>query len=106
MKQILDYFTEKKFERNHPIMEMAAVSCPEDQLPDKTRICVFPENDEQGTKTPHFHIRINDTGKNTKAEFEIYINHIHELKIWRAKNKKYQSWDGFANVKKSSFGMA
>lgn len=82
---------------DHRIYEMASISDPTDQLPDKVSIWVYGENDEQATKTPHFHV----IGEN--FEFEVYIRHIHQLDIWRTKriDKKKLSgkWDTRTNIR-------
>ena len=64
------YIDDIQIENEHRLNEMASISDPTDQLPDKVSIWVYGENDEQGTKTPHFHVIGED------FEFEIYIKHI------------------------------
>lgn len=78
--------------------EMARIDTPsKDQLPGNIKIYVYGENDESGTKTPHFHV----IGE--KFEFEVYIEHIKELNIWRTKriDKKSNTntWAGRTNIK-------
>lgn len=82
----------------HHLNEMARIDDPHhDKLPKKIKIWVYGENDEQGSKTPHFHV----IGEN--FEFEIYIRHIHRLDIWRTKfiDKKSNSgtWNERAEIR-------
>lgn len=83
----------------HRLNEMASISSPSDKLPNGVTVWIYGENDEQATKTPHFHIVGED------FEFEVYIRHIHQLDIWRTKriDKKSNSgtWNERANIKKS-----
>lgn len=97
MRNILEILEDKKFYNMHKLFEMATISRAEDKLPQNTKVCVYGENDEQGTKVPHFHVIID----NGKIEFEIYIKNGYELNIWRSKNKKYKDWSNHNNVKKA-----
>lgn len=81
----------------HRLNEMTSISDPTDKLPNKVSVWVYGENDEQATKTPHFHVIGED------FEFEVYIRHIHELDIWRTKRIDKKSlagtWDTRANIR-------
>lgn len=44
----------------HRLDEMAKISRDFDQLPKNAEVWVYGENDEQGTKTPHFHLKIDN----------------------------------------------
>ena len=50
----------------------------------KSSVWVYGENDEQGTKPPHFHIKVND-----RFEFEVKFDNFHDLDIWRSKTIKH-----------------
>ena len=97
--------SDKIFESSHKmvehngemIFEMSTLSRPVDGLPNSTKICVYDENDTQGTKVPHFHVLID----NGNVELEVEIKHIKELNIWRTKGNHPKSCDGFRNVKKA-----
>ena len=80
----------------HRIDDMAAVSSPDDNLPLNTKIYIYGENDEQGTKTPHFHVTID----NRKIELEVELRHAAQLNIWRTKHGHPKSWDGLSNIRK------
>ena len=95
MKSLVEIVEDYQFKKRHRIDEMATISRPTDNLPRNTKICVFGENDIQGTKTPHFHVLID----NGSIVFEIYIKHGYDLNIWRYKNKKYPNWDNLNDVK-------
>ena len=97
MRNILEILEDKKFYNMHKLFEMATISRPEDKLPQNTKVCVYGENDEQGTKIPHFHIII----ENGEIELEVELKHAHELNIWRTKKNYPKSWDGITNVKKA-----
>ena len=56
---------------------------------------VYGEGDEQSTKTPHFHVQID----NGAIESEIKFEHIRTMEIWRTKNNYPKSWDGITNVR-------
>ena len=62
-------------------------------------VWIYGENDEQCTKVPHFHV----IGKN--FEFEVRIQHIYELNIWRTKFidkiRNKNTWNERAKIKKS-----
>lgn len=85
-----------EFLEMHRIDEMATISRPSDNIPNNTKILVYGENDEQGTKTPHFHVNID----NGKIELEIQFKHIDQLIIWRTKGNHPKTWNGVTNVKK------
>lgn len=93
-------FEEKKtLLSDHRLNEMSLLSDYSDKLPGGVKIYVYGENDEQGTKVPHFHVEAED------FIFEVHIKHIHNLDIWRTKkiDKKSNSntWNGRANIRKS-----
>lgn len=79
----------------HRLDEMAKISRDFDQLPKNAEVWVYGENDEQGTKTPHFHLKIN----NGKIELEIKLENIAEMTIWRTKHNFPKSWDGITDVR-------
>lgn len=73
-------FEEKKtLLSDHRLNEMSLLSDYSDKLPGGVKIYVYGENDEQGTKVPHFHVEAED------FIFEVHIKHIHNLDIWRTK---------------------
>lgn len=74
---------------------MGQISSKEDQLPKGTEVWVYGENDEQGTKPPHMHIKVDN-----KHEFEIQFDFLHNLDIWRSKTSK-KDWHNYKNVKKA-----
>ena len=76
------------FESFHPLNEMSNIASKLDQLPRNTKVYVYGENDEQGTKPPHFHVLID----NGALELEIYIRKIRDLIIWRTKGNRPLSW--------------
>lgn len=86
---------QSEFFKMHRLDEKATLSRPTDNIPNDTEIMVYAENDEQGIKTPHFHVSID----NGKIEFEVLFEHIDQLIIWRTKDNYPQTWNGFANVK-------
>ena len=88
-------YTENGFKSRHRIDEMATISRPTDNIPRKSKVMVYGENDEQGTKTPHFHIQIN----NGDIELEVKFEHIRNMEIWRTKNNYPKSWDGITDVR-------
>ena len=88
-------FDEYDFLSKHKIEEMATISRPTDNIPKKSKIIVYGENDENGTKTPHFHVQIN----NGEIELEIKFEHIRNMEIWRTKNNYPKSWDGISDVR-------
>lgn len=70
----------------HRLNEMARIDDPHhDFLPKNIKIYVYGENDEQATKVPHFHVIGED------FEFEVKIEHIYYLDIWRTKFIKDKS---------------
>lgn len=81
----------------HRLNEMALVSSPIDNLPKNTKICVYGENDEQGTKESHMHILID----NGAIELEVKLKNVDNLEIWRTKRNYPKTWDGLSNIKKS-----
>lgn len=97
MKNISEILQDKAFDDKHRLFEIATISRPNDNLPRSARICVCGENDEQGTKTPHFHVLID----NGDIELEVAFRHVKELNIWRTKRNYPKSWDGLSNVKKA-----
>ena len=97
MKQIKEVIQDNNFYSMHRINEMATISRPGDNLPKSAKVCIYGENDEQGTKEPHFHIIID----NGEIELEISLKHAHQLNIWRTKRNYPKSWDGITNVKKA-----
>ena len=93
-------FEEKKtLLSDHRLNEMSLISDYADKLPGGVKIYVYGENDEQGTKVPHFHVEAEN------FIFEVHIKHIHNLDIWRTKkiDKKSNSntWNGRANIRKA-----
>ena len=48
------------FLSKHRIDEIATNSRPTDNIPRKSKVIVYGENDEQATKTPHFHVQIDN----------------------------------------------
>lgn len=97
MKKITEILQDTMFYSLHRINEMSTLSRPADNLPKSAKVCVYGENDEQGTKEPHFHIIID----NGNIELEISLKHVDELNIWRTKRNYPKSWDGLSNVKKA-----
>lgn len=82
----------------HSLNEMARIDDPHiDKIPEKVKIYVYGENDEQATKIPHFHVIGNN------FEFEVHIRHIHNLNIWRTKyiDKKLNknTWNTRTNIR-------
>lgn len=92
------YLTESQMDYLHPMNEMANISVPEDRLRKSTVVCVYPEKDLQGTKTPHIHVEID----NKKIILEVYIEDLRSLRIWRTKygRKISEGWSGVVDVKK------
>ena len=84
-----------EFSSKHRIDEMATISRPTDNIPRKSKVIVYGEGDEQGTKTPHFHVQID----NGDIEFEIKFEHIKNMDIWRTKNNYPKSWNGITDVR-------
>lgn len=79
----------------HRLDEMATISRPSDNLPRKTKVCVYGEGDEQGTKTPHFHVIIG----NGDIELEVVLRHVKNMDIWRTKQGYPKNWDGITDVR-------
>lgn len=79
----------------HRLDEMASISRPYDNIPKNSKIVVYGEYDDQGTKTPHFHVLIN----NGEIDLEIEFKHIRNMTIWRAKGKNQKNWDGITDVR-------
>ena len=79
----------------HRIDEMATISRPTDNIPKKSKVIVYGENDEQGTKIPHFHVQIN----NGEIEMEIEFKHVKEMVIWRTKGNYPKTWNGNMDVR-------
>ena len=97
MISLKEIFEIKKFENRHLLLEMAIISDDNDKLPNNAQVIIYPEKDIQGTKTPHFHLKIN----HGDIEFEIELKNVQELNIWRVKTKKNKDWEGLSNVKKA-----
>lgn len=100
-RTLLQHMLEKSFDLENKLNEMALVSDSSDKLPKKTKIYIYGEGDEQGTKIPHFHVIIN----NGEYEFEVKIENAHDLEIWRTKKCKKKSlentWVENSDVKKA-----
>lgn len=79
----------------HRLDEMAKISRGYDQLPKNAEVWVYGENDIQGTKTPHFHLKIY----NGDIELEIFIENITEMNIWRTKGNYPKSWNNITDVR-------
>lgn len=79
----------------HRVDEMATISRPTDNIPRKSKVMVYGENDEQGTKIPHFHVQID----NGAIELEIKFEHIRNMVIWRTKNNYPKNWNGIIDVR-------
>ena len=90
-----EYTMNDDFLSKHRIDEMATISRPTDNIPRKSKVIVYGEGDEQGTKTPHFHVQID----NGAIELEIMFEHIRTMEIWRTKNNYPKSWDGITDVR-------
>ena len=91
-------FINEQLNYHNALNEIARVDNPRyDNLPNNIKIYIYGENDEPGVKTPHFHV----IGEN--FEFEIFIEHINELNIWRTKriDKKgnANTWNERANIR-------
>ena len=96
MKDIQEFIFENEHKKgSHGIFEMAQISDKKDNLPMNSSVWVYGENDEQGTKPPHFHIKIYN-----RFEFEIKFENFHDLDIWGSKTVKYD-WDKLKSVKKA-----
>ena len=90
-----EYAMNDDFLSNHKIGEMATISRPTDNLPRNSKVIVCGESDEQGTKTPHFHVQID----NGEIDLEIKFEHIKNMDIWRTKNNYPKSWNGITDVR-------
>lgn len=90
-----EYTMNDDFSSKHRIDEMVTISRQTDNIPRKSKVIVYGENDEQGTKTPHFHIRID----NGEIELEIKFEHIKNMDIWRTKNNYPKSWNDITDVR-------
>ena len=83
------------FLSKHRIDEKATISRPTDNIPRRSKVLVYGEIDEQGIKTPHFHVQID----NGDIELEIKFKHIKNMDIWRTKNNYPKSWNGITDVR-------
>ena len=83
------------FLSKHRIDEKATISRPTDNIPRRSKVLVYGEIDEQGIKTPHFHVQID----NGDIELEIKFEHIKNMNIWRTKNNYPKSWNGITDVR-------
>ena len=90
-----EYTMNDDFSSKHRIDEMATISRPTDNIPRNSKVIVYGENDEQATKTPHFHVQID----NGDIELEIKFEHIKNMDIWRTKNNYPKSWNGITDVR-------
>ena len=89
-----EYTMNDDFSSKHRIDEMATISRPTDNIPRNSKVIVYGENDEQATKTPHFHVQID----NGDIEVEIKFEHIKNMDIWRTNNYP-KSWNGITDVR-------
>lgn len=87
-------FEQEHIKGPHGIFEMTQISS-QGELPKNSLVWVYGENDEQGTKPPHFHVKID----NGRFEFEIKFDDFYNLDIWRSKTVKHD-WKDYSNVKK------
>ena len=70
MKLLNEFIFEQEHVKGpHGIFEMTQISS-QGELPKNSSVWVYGENDEQGTKPPHFHVKID----NGRFEFEIKLN--------------------------------
>ena len=90
-----EYTITNNFLSMHRVNEMAIISRPTDNIPRKSKVMVYGENDEQGTKIPHFHVQID----NGAIELEIKFEHIRNMVIWRTKNNYPKNWNGITDVR-------
>ena len=96
MNSITEFIFENEHTKGvHGIFEMSQISDKKDNLPLNSSIWVYGENDINGTKPPHFHIKIDN-----RFEFEIKFENFHNLDIWRSKTVKYD-WKELKQIKKS-----
>lgn len=90
-----EYTMNDEFLSKHRIDEMATISRPTDNIPRKSNVIIYGEGDEQGTKTPHFHVQID----NGAIELEVKFEHIKNMDIWRTKKDYPKSWNGITDVR-------
>ena len=90
-----EFTSDNDFFSKHRIDEMATISRPTDNIPRKSKVLVYGENDEQGIKVPHFHVQID----NGKIELEVKFEHIKDMTIWRTKRNYPKSWNGITDVR-------
>lgn len=90
-----EYITNNAFLLKHRIEEIATISRPTDNIPKKSKVIVYGENDKQGTKVPHFHIQID----NGNIELEVKFEHIKNMDIWRTKNNYPKNWNGITDIR-------
>ena len=90
-----EYTMNEDFLSKHRIDEKATISRPTDNIPRRSKVLVYGEIDEQGIKTPHFHVQID----NGDIELEIKFEHIKNMDIWRTKNNYPKSWNGITDVR-------
>ena len=83
------------FSSKHRIDEIAIISRPTDNIPRNSKVIVYGENNEQSTKTPHFHVQID----NGDIELEIKFENIKNMDIWRTKNNYPKNWNGITDVR-------
>lgn len=96
MKDLKTYIIEvSEFNSIHRIDEMATISRPNDNIPRSTKIKVFGEGDEQGTKTPHFHVEI----QNGSIVLEVKFEHIKQMIIWRTKGNYPKTWENNTDIR-------
>ena len=96
MKKINEFiFEEEHIKGPHGIYEMSQIS-DIGELPRNSSVLVYKENEEQVTKPPHFHIKID----NGKFEFEIKFDNFHDLNIWRSKTIKH-NWNQLKIIKRA-----
>lgn len=95
MGSIKEVIQDIDFKNMHRINEVATISRPGDNLPKSVKVCIYVENDEQGTKIPHYHIIID----HRDIELEVKLEHAYELNIWRTKRNYPKSWDEITNVR-------
>ena len=95
MKTFEEYTMTNDFSSKHRMDEIATISRPTDNIPRRSKVIVYGENDEQGIKTPHFHVQID----NGDIELEIKFEHIKSMDIWKTKNNYLKSWNGITDVR-------
>lgn len=82
----------------HRLNEIARINDPNhDNLPSNVNIYVCGENDEEALKVPHYHIVGED------FEFEVKIEYIYYLDIWRTKfikdKENANTWNKRKNIR-------